>query len=111
MTLSNFGNLVVALASFGFAAGAQQALAHDVWLTLRGDAGNRRAVINYGHPDDRPPAFADKVVDLFEIKSGEKISLLSGLTATVIDGTFVVEIRQGRHGSGIALADGTGPRP
>ena len=75
MTNKNLWNLVFALASIGFVAHASDASAHDIWLTLNGDAGSRRAVINYGHPDDRPPAFADKVVDLFEIKSSEKTSL------------------------------------
>jgi nickel transport protein len=93
MTRQKLRKLVIALASLGFASSAQHALAHDVWLTLNGDAGARRVVINYGHPDDRPPALADKVVDLFEIKSDEVTSLLSGLTATVIAGTFVVETR------------------
>jgi nickel transport protein len=93
MTHKNLRNLLLAMASIGFAAQFSEAAAHDIWLTLDGDTGSRRAVINYGHPHDRPPAFAEKVVDLFEIKSGEKTSLLSGLTPAVIDGTFVVETK------------------
>ncbi len=86
--------LVVILA-FAFASIIFQpaAWAHDVWLTLTGDADHRRAVINYGHPDDRPPAFADKVVDLFDITASDKISLLSGLEPAQLAGVFVVESR------------------
>ena len=91
MTHDNLRKMIFAVAAIGFAFNAHEASAHDIWLTLDGAAGSRRAVINYGHPDDRPPAFADKVVDLFEIKSGGKTSLLTGLTPAVIGGTFVVE--------------------
>ena len=50
-------------------------------------------MINYGHPDDRPPPLADKVVDLVEISAGEKTSLLTGLMPAQLNGTFVVETR------------------
>jgi len=53
--------------------------AHDVWLTLSGPSAERRVIINYGHPDDRPPALADKVVDIIEITAGARRSLLNGL--------------------------------
>lgn len=104
MTNKNLWNLVFALASIGFVAHASDASAHDIWLTLNGDAGSRRAVINYGRPDDRPPAFADKVVDLFEIKSSEKTSLVSGLKPVVINGTFVVETRPFEDDGHVLLA-------
>ena len=79
--------LVVTAATFSFEA----ASAHDVWLTLAGDAAARRAIINYGHPDDRPPAIADKVLDLFEIKSGDRASPLAGLEGVQRDGVLVVQ--------------------
>ena len=60
----------------GLAFYANAAIAHDVWLTLNGDSASRRVVINYGHPDDRPPPFAEKVLDLVAIKSDGKKSLL-----------------------------------
>jgi nickel transport protein len=84
-------NLIFAVAVIGLASGARQASAHDVWLTLTGDATSRRVVINYGHPDDRPPAFADKVVDLVALRPGEKTSLLNDMEAAVVTGAFVVE--------------------
>jgi nickel transport protein len=77
----------------GFLFNANAAIAHDVWLTLRGEADNRRVVINYGHPDDRPPAIADKVLDVVAIKSDGQTSLLEGLRAKQEQGIFVVETR------------------
>lgn len=59
----------------------QVVFAHDVWLTLDGDAANRRVIVNYGHPDDRPPAFVDKVLDLVAIDADKTTSLLSALSA------------------------------
>ena len=67
------------------------AVAHDVWLTLAGDAGGRRVVINYGHPDDRPPPLSEKVLSLDAIRSDGRTSLLKGLNATQEHGIFVVE--------------------
>jgi uncharacterized GH25 family protein len=67
--------------------------AHDVWLTLSGSSAERRVVINYGHPDDRPPAFADKVVDIFAITPGEHNSLLDGLEAATENGFLVARTR------------------
>jgi len=78
---------VLALASTGPAS------AHDVWLTLSGDAAGRRVIINYGHPDDRPPAFADKVIDIFAISSGERRSLLDGLEAATESGIPVAKTK------------------
>ena len=63
------------------------ASAHDVWLTFDGNAANRRVIVNYGHPDDRPPALADKVLDLIVIGvDNHTTSLLSGLSAMESNG-------------------------
>jgi uncharacterized GH25 family protein len=60
-------------------------------LTLTGDAANRRVVVNYGHPDDRPPPLADKILSLVAIKSTGTQSLLKELAPAQEHGTFVVE--------------------
>ena len=65
--------------------------AHDVWLTVAGQAAERRAVVNYGHPDDRPPAFADKIIDLVAITAAGRSSLLGGAAPKVENGISVVE--------------------
>jgi uncharacterized GH25 family protein len=78
---------VLALGSIG------QSCAHDVWLTLSGPAAERRVIINYGHPDDRPPAFADKVVDIFAITSYGRRSLLGGIEAAATHGITVAQTR------------------
>lgn len=64
--------------------------AHDVWLTISGPAARRHAIVNYGHPDDRPPALADKVVDFFAITPKGRNSLLEGLAAASDNGVQVV---------------------
>jgi nickel transport protein len=64
----------------------QVVFAHDVWLTLDGDAANRRVIVNYGHPDDRPPASVDKVLDLVAIDADKTTSLLSALSAAEANG-------------------------
>jgi nickel transport protein len=63
--------------------------AHDAWITLSGPAEARRAVVNYGHPDDRPAAFADKVVDLVAITAKARSSLLDGLAAASENGVQI----------------------
>ncbi|MBV9566273.1 MAG: DUF4198 domain-containing protein [Bradyrhizobium sp.] len=88
----------------GLALHANAAAGHDIWLTLAGDADNRRAVINYGHPDDRPPPFADKVLSLVAIKSDGKKSLLKGLEPKLEAGTFVVETEKFDDDGHILLA-------
>jgi uncharacterized GH25 family protein len=75
------------------AAGVGTSSAHDVWLTTTGDANARRVVINYGHPGDRPPAFADKVVDLFAIGKERQTSLLDGLAVARVRGAVVAASR------------------
>ena len=67
--------------------------AHDVWLTLSGPSAERRVIINYGHPDDRPPALADKVVDIIEITAGARRSLLNGLEAATENGFTVARTK------------------
>lgn len=67
------------------------ASAHDVWLTIAGDAAHRRAIINYGHPDDRPPAFADKVVDLVAVAKSGSTSLLKGIELATKKGITVAQ--------------------
>jgi uncharacterized GH25 family protein len=61
-------------------AGTTAPQAHDVWLTLTGGASDRRVVINYGHPGDRPPALADKIVALAAVSAQGRTSLLSDLS-------------------------------
>ena len=63
-------------------AAATVAQAHDIWITIDKTAGECRAIVNYGHPQDRPPALADKIVD-FALQDGEKrVSLMDGLAQT-----------------------------
>jgi nickel transport protein len=71
-------------------ATAGTAWAHDVWLTLAGDAGSRRVVVNYGHPGDRPPTMPDKVLELVAIGSDRTTSLLPGIAPVQEDGIPVV---------------------
>jgi uncharacterized GH25 family protein len=74
-----------------FAASAAPSRAHDVWLTTAGGANARRVVVNYGHPHDRTPALADKVLDLLAISEGRQISLMDGLAAARVRGDFVAQ--------------------
>jgi nickel transport protein len=66
------------------------ACAHDVWITTEGPDEARRAVVNYGHPQDRPPVSADKIADLIAITAGGQVSLRQGLAASQSDGVTVV---------------------
>jgi nickel transport protein len=91
MTKRILGKLAAVGATVALAIHADAALAHDVWLTLAGETSARRVVVNYGHPDDRPPPFADKVLDLIAIKSNGKTSLVKGLIPKFDHGAFVVE--------------------
>jgi uncharacterized GH25 family protein len=80
------------LAAFAtLALGALPARAHDVWLTFSDDAAQHRIVLNYGHPDDRPPAFSDKLLDLDTLTSSGRVSHLQGMTPAVVDGAFVAQ--------------------
>jgi uncharacterized GH25 family protein len=85
------------VASLAFLAAATglsgAASAHDVWLTTTGPASARRVIVNYGHPHDRPPAAADKMLDLVAITREGKVSLLDGLTHGDVNGALVVRSR------------------
>jgi uncharacterized GH25 family protein len=71
-------------------AGAGSAHAHDLWLTAEGSASSRRVVVNYGHPRDRPPTAADKLLDLVAITADQRVSLLDGLAPGSSRGAPVV---------------------
>jgi len=58
---------------------AGTASAHDIWLTHGGSGQRRRVIVNYGHPNDRPPTAADKMLDLVRSRARGKVSLLDGL--------------------------------
>lgn len=89
-----FSRLCHAVLSTGLIlASIGSASAHDVWLTLSGPATARRVIVNYGHPDDRPPAFADKVVDLFAITPKGRSSLLDGLSAASENGVQIARTK------------------
>lgn len=72
---------------------SDRAMAHDLWLSFAGDPGQRRVVVNYGHPDDRPPTMPDKILDLVAITPNGRSSLLAGITATQDGGVGVVTSR------------------
>jgi uncharacterized GH25 family protein len=72
---------------------AAPASAHDLWLTFSGRAKATRAIVNYGHPGDRPPPLVDKVVDIAAYAADDKIDLLEGLASASNWGTFVVQSR------------------
>lgn len=69
------------------------ASAHDIWITLAGPSGARRAVVNYGHPYDREPTVADKIIDIFAITFDRQQSLVNGLSFKREGPWFVVETR------------------
>lgn len=110
-------HIALFIAATIFAPGG--AYAHDMWLSLKGDAAQRRVVVNYGHPDDRPPTMPDKVLDLDAITSGGRTSLLPGLSPTQENGFGVATSRpfadEGRslfaarydNGFWVKLPDGT----
>jgi nickel transport protein len=89
---------VVALAPTSFAS------AHDVWLTFSGEAATRRIVVNYGHPDDRPPTMPDKILDLAAIAPAGASSLLSDLTLAQDHGAPVVVSRPFADSGNLLLA-------
>ena len=101
-SLAQIRNAVLSAAMMAATTGT--ASAHDVWLTLAGDAGNRRVVVNYGHPGDRPPTMPDKILDLLAIKSDGKTSLLAGVQAAQVNGAFVVESQPFADNGHILLA-------
>jgi nickel transport protein len=78
------------------------ASAHDIWITLAGPADARRAIINYGHPYDRPPTVADKIIDIFAITKNGQESLIQGLRTTR-DGEWLVVETKPFHDDGHTL--------
>ncbi|MEH2495750.1 nickel transport protein [Bradyrhizobium sp. AZCC 1678] len=80
------------------------ASAHDVWLTFSGEATSRRVVVNYGHPDDRPPTMPDKILDLVVIAPAGASSLLSDLTPVQDHGVPVVVSRPFADSGNLLLA-------
>jgi len=88
----------------GLVLGASVASAHDIWITLTGPAGERRAVVNYGHPYDRPPTVADKIIDIFAISKNKQESLIKGLTTAQDGQWFVVETQPFRDDGHTLLA-------
>jgi nickel transport protein len=80
--------LLVAFAAITI--GPDVASAHDIWITTIGTAAARRAVVNYGHPYDRPPTVAGKIIDFVAIAAESKTSLLDGISATQADGASVI---------------------
>lgn len=81
------------LAAFSAASICNAASAHDVWLTFAGDAAFRRVIVNYGHPGDRPPSVADKILDLIAVKADGRTSLLAGVAPAQENGVYIVTSR------------------
>ena len=79
--------IVFAAMSVGSAA------AHDLWLTIEGGANARRVIVNYGHPGDRPPTVADKILDLVAVTADQNVSLLMGLAPGTSQGAPIVRSR------------------
>ena len=92
------------LAALAFVAGFGSAGAHDIWITLTGPSDARRAVVNYGHPFDRPPTVADKIIDIFAINANGQQSLIKGLTTEREGQWFVVETKPFRDDGHTLLA-------
>jgi nickel transport protein len=81
------------IAAIALSAWPGVASAHDIWITLAGPADARRAIVNYGHPYDRPPTVADKIIDIFAITKTGQESLIQDLTITREGQWFVVETK------------------
>ena len=71
----------------------QMAAAHDVWLTIGRAEDGCHAIVNYGHPNDRPPALADKIVDFAALTGKERVDLMGGLTHKQTPAAIIVESR------------------
>src|SRR5215831_7046361 len=65
---------------------------HDVWITTTQDVdGTLSAQVHHGHPGDRKTPDADKVLELNVVDQDQKtISLLPGMTNTILDGMPVL---------------------
>ena len=70
--------------------GAGGARAHDLWLTTEGREAARRVIVNYGHPRDRPPTAADKILDLVAVTADGQMSLLDALAPGSVHGAPIV---------------------
>lgn len=91
---ANLLRVILSAVTIATAAGtAPVASAHDVWLTTAGPASARRVLVNYGHPGDRPPAVADKVLDLVAITGEGRVSLLAGLAPGYAEGALIARSR------------------
>lgn len=71
----------------------QLAAAHDVWVTIGRAEDGCHAIVNYGHPRDRPPALADKIVDFAALTGEERVDLVDGLTHKQTAAAIIVESR------------------
>lgn len=71
----------------------QMAAAHDVWLTAGRAEDGSHAIVNYGHPHDRPPALADKIVEFAALTGEDRVDLMAGLTHKQTPDAIVVESR------------------
>jgi nickel transport protein len=71
----------------------QTVAAHDVWLTISRAEDGCRAIVNYGHPNDRPPALADKIVDFAALTGKERVDLIGGLIQKQTPAAIIVESR------------------
>ncbi|NVO15259.1 MAG: DUF4198 domain-containing protein [Rhodoplanes sp.] len=86
--LATLALAVVTLAVAALACGP--AAAHDLWISSTGTGAEARVVVNYGHPGDRPPPLADKVLDIAATTASGSTSLAPRLAPAVVDGTFVL---------------------
>jgi nickel transport protein len=91
--MTAFRVVACSIAAIALSAWPAVASAHDIWITLAGPADARRAIVNYGHPYDRPPTVADKIIDIFAITKSGQESLIKGLTTTRDSDLFVVETK------------------
>ncbi len=89
-----------------FFASPQIAAAHDIWITIGRAEDGCHAIVNYGHPHDRPPALADKIVDFAAWTAEGRADLMGGLTHKQTAAAIVVESRAigGRGHSLVAVS-------
>jgi nickel transport protein len=85
-------------------ANAGIAQAHDLWLTTEGGTNTRRVVVNSGHPRDRLPTAADKILDLVAVTADKQVSLLEGLAPGSSRSAPIVRSRMFADGGHTLLA-------
>ncbi|MBV8934899.1 MAG: DUF4198 domain-containing protein [Alphaproteobacteria bacterium] len=78
--------------------------AHDLWLTTSPDR-PVRVLINYGHPDDRPPPAAEKVIDLRALTADRSLSLLPDLVRATSLGAPVLASQPIDFASALLVAE------